>query len=217
MSQPHATYLISLCAGIFDIRRSRWKAVPLLYVVPKGRAHQINESFGETPTMLDFYSRITGVPYPWPKYAQTASFEFGDGMENVSATTFSEQLLADPREGRGSMTGAVAHELAHQWFGDLVTCKDWSDFWLNEGFANFFRSLYMEFSRGKQVYDQEIADAVRQYLSESRRYKRPIVTHFYSKNLDVYDQHSYKKGALVLHMLRRRLGDETFLPVSAVI
>jgi aminopeptidase N len=131
-------------------------------------------------------------------------------MENVSATTLPEGALTDPRAGEHAMDGLNAHELAHQWFGDLVTCKDWGHVWLNESFATFFEALYMEHSRGEAAYAQEIEGDMQGYFGESRRYKRPIATNLYSNAEAMFDGHTYPKGASILHTLRRMLGDQLF-------
>jgi aminopeptidase N len=131
-------------------------------------------------------------------------------MENVSATTLPEGALTDPREGFHTMAGLNAHELAHQWFGDLVTCKDWGHVWLNESFATFFEALYMEHSRGPVVYAREIDRDMQGYIGESRRYKRPIATNLYPNADAMFDSHTYPKGAAILHTLRRMLGDKPF-------
>jgi aminopeptidase N len=210
MNQPHATYLLAVYGGPFDVKEAKWEGVPLLYVVPKGRASQIDDSFGDTPKMLSFFSKVTGVKYPWPKYAQCALYDFGGGMENVSATILPEADLTDKRAGYRNMASLNAHELAHQWFGDLVTCKDWGSIWLNESFATFFQALYFEHDQGKNGYDREIESNMQQYFQEARRYKRPLATNFYANPDAMFDSHTYPKGGVVLHTLRRQLGDEAF-------
>jgi aminopeptidase N len=220
MDQPHSTYLLSLAGGEMDVAEDKWNDVPLIYAVPRGASSLIPTSFGDTKDMLTFFSDRLGVKYPWPKYAQTAVFDFGGGMENVSATTLVQEGLAGPRDEPGSMDSLNSHELAHQWFGDLVTCKDWSHIWLNEGFATFFQQLYTEHARGKDAYDEDREGARGSYLSEtegfhfgnfhSSGYKRPIVTEKYANEGAMFDRHTYEKGGLVLHMLRRQLGDDKF-------
>ena len=207
MNQPHATYLLSLVGGPFDVKKSNWEDVPLWYVVPKGKGDWIEPSFSDTPDMLAFFSRITGVRYPWPKYAQNAMFDFGGGMENVSSTTLGEGALTDGKDGWRNMASLNAHELAHQWFGDLVTCKDWGTVWLNESFATFFQALYFEHSRGRNAYEREIEGDIQGYLGEARSYRRPIATVLYSDPDAMFDAHTYPKGAAVMHTLRRLLGD----------
>lgn len=211
MDQPHATYLLSLAAGPLEVKTDDWQGVTLMYVVPKGKANMIEETFGETPELLSFYSNILGVKYPWPKYAQSAMYDFGGGLENVSATIFGDGLLADKRRGFRTASGVVAHELAHQWFGDLVTYKHWGELWLGEGFAIFFgQLLYAEHWRGKNEYDHSVENFMQGYFNESRRYKHPISTSLYENLGAMFDGHSYGKGGVVLHTLRRTLGDKTF-------
>src|SRR5579872_2400921 len=210
MPQPHSTYLLSLAGGEMEVVHDTWAGVDLFYAVPKGEGKYVPASFGDTKDMLQFFSDRLGVKYPWPKYAQTAMFDFGGGMENVSATTLGEGSLVEPRSGVWPMASLTSHELSHQWFGDLVTCKDWGEIWLNEGFATFFEQVYIEHSRGKDAYDGEREGALQSYLRESRRYKRPIVTKYYPSPDAMFDSHTYPKGGLVLHMLRRELGDAEF-------
>ena len=210
MTLPHATYLLSVVGGPFDIKTDNWEGVKLMYVVPKGEGYLIDGSFGDTKDMLSFYSKITGVKYAWPKYAQDAMFDFGGGMENVSATTLQESALTEAREGYWNMASLNSHELGHQWFGDFVTCKDWGQIWLNESFATFMQMMYFEHSRGKNGYDEEVENNTNAYLGESRRYKRPIVTRMYASADNMFDSHTYPKGGVVLHTLRRQLGDDAF-------
>ncbi len=210
MTQPHAMYLLTLCGGPLDIKKDRWEGVDLWYVVPKGQGDLIEPSFGDTKDMLSFFSQKLGVKYAWPKYAQNAMFDFGGGMENVSATTLGSNSLTETRDGFRTMASLNSHELGHQWFGDLVTCKDWSDTWLNESFATFMQLIYFEHSRGADAYAWEVDDATRSYLSEARRYQRPISTKLYSSGDAMFDSHTYPKGGVVLHTLRRSLGDSLF-------
>lgn len=211
MKQPHAPYLLSLAGGELEMKRAKWRDVPLYYVVPKGKAELIDSSFDDTPDMLEFFSTKLGVKYPWPKYAQNAMWDFGGGMENVSATTLGAGSLTDRRSGFYNMSGLNSHELAHQWFGDLVTCKHWGDVWLNESFATFMETYYHEHSKGVEQYQLEVNGNTNSYLNEARRYKRPISTHYYPAPDRMFDSHTYPKGGVILHSLRRQLGDEGFL------
>jgi aminopeptidase N len=102
----------------------------------------------------------------------------------------------------------VAHELAHQWFGDLLTCREWSDGWLNEGFATYFEAIWKQYIDGEDEFRYALHEKAQLYLAEDRgRYRRPIVTRTYNEPIDIFDMHLYPKGALVLHMLRYQLGD----------
>ncbi len=210
MDRPHASYLLSLAGGEVDVAMDTWRGVKLYYVAPKGEGPLLPSTYGNTKDMLAFFSQRFGVRYPWPKYAQTATFDFGGGMENVTATTMGEDTLVDKRDGYWPASSINSHELAHQWFGDLVTCKDWSHVWLNEGFATYCEQLYMGHLLGDDEFDRERAGALSGYVYEARRYKRPIVCRTYSNPDALFDSHAYPKSGLVLHMLRRMLGDVGF-------
>lgn len=210
MTQPHATYLLSLYGGPFAIKKDTWNGVDLWYVVPKSDAAVIDDSFGNTKDMMAFFSGVLGVKYPWNKYAQSAMYDFGGGMENVTSTILGQGSLTEKRDGYFTMDSLNSHEMAHQWFGDLVTCKDWGDTWLNESFATYMQFAYFEHSRGANGYAHEIDDAMSEYFQEARRYKRPISTKMYPNADAMFDSHSYPKGGVVLHTLRRFLGDEAF-------
>lgn len=210
INQPHATYLTSMVAGPFDIKKDKWRGIDLWYVVPKGRGNLIDYSFENTKDMLSFYSDRLAFKYPWPKYAQDCVFDFPGGQENVSATTLGAMLMADKREAVHGMDSLNSHEMGHQWFGDTVTCKDWGQIWLNESFATFMQMIYFEHSRGIAAYQREIEHNSQGYFEESRRYKRPLVTNLYSDPGVMFDQHSYPKGGVLIHSLRRQLGDQPF-------
>ncbi len=211
MTQPHSTYLLSLVAGELDIRKDVWEGVPLYYVVPKGKGELAKATFGNTPDMLSFFSKTLGVKYAWPKYAQCAVFDFPGGMENVSATTLGAYAITDGRVGLWPSSSLTSHELAHQWFGDLVTCKDWGDIWLNESFATFFEMLYEEHLRGKESYDGEVEGNTNSYKNSARRIIHPLSTTLYPSNDAMFESgHTYAKGGVILHMLRRQLGDADF-------
>jgi len=160
---------------------------------------------------MEFYSRVTGRSYPYPKYAQTtvADYMWG-GMENISATTQTLRTLHDARADLDfNSEGLVAHELAHQWFGDLATCEDWSNVWLNEGFADYFTALYKGDAHGADELALEIDDLRSGYFrDDAERYRRPIVTNRYVDPIDMFDSHTYNKGALVLHMVHFLTGEE---------
>jgi aminopeptidase N len=213
MKQPHSTYLLSLAGGEMDVQKSQWAGVPLYYAVPQGMGSLIPATFGHTPDMLGFFSKRFGYKYPWPKYAQTCAFDFPGGMENVSATTLGvpDRVLIDERSNHRGADSLISHELGHQWFGDLVTCSDWGDVWLNEGFATFCEMLYTEHLEGKDAYEQDRMGALGGYLFEIRRYKRPLSTNLYTTGDVMFGSgQTYSRGGLTLHMLRRELGDRVF-------
>jgi len=208
---PHAAYLLSLVAGRFAEVRDTFDGIPVQYFVQPGREEDARRTLGKTPAMLAFFSEVTGLRYPYAKYAQTCvvDFIFG-GMENISATTLTDTVLHDDRAHLDfDADGLVAHELAHQWFGDLVTCRDWSHAWLNEGFATYFEALFREHDRGLDEFRYELFRNTGEYLEEDgRHYRRPLVTNVYHDPMDVFDRHLYEKGSLVLHMIRHVLGDD---------
>jgi len=210
MEQPHVTYLVSVVVGdLVEIEESA-NGVPVEYWVPPGREEEARRSFGKTPEMLEFFAAAIDEPYPWAKYAQTAAVDFiWGGMENVSATTQTLSTLHDERaEPESSSDGLVAHELAHQWFGDLLTTRSWADAWLNEAFATYFTGLWFEHAEGDDAFAWERWEWRESYLREDREdYRRPIVTHRYPAPMEMFDRHLYEKGALVLHMVRGLTGE----------
>ncbi|MGO9838115.1 MAG: M1 family aminopeptidase [Polyangiaceae bacterium] len=217
MTEPHSSYLLTLVAGEFaeiaDTVDLGGRQVPISYLVPKGREDDARRTFGRTPEMIRHFSDVTGVPYPWNKYAQivVSDFIFG-GMENTTATTLYEHVLLDERAAKDvGSDDLIAHELAHQWFGDYVTCRVWYEAWLNEGFATFFEHVWREKHLGRDEYDYALKADLASYASEAHgRYRRAIVCQDYDAPLDLFDRHLYEKGGLVLHALRAELGDALF-------
>ena len=220
---PHSAYLITLAAGAFDevthVARNPAArngadagSVPVQFYGAKGSAADLERAFGRTPQMIEFFSSKIGVPYAWAKYATVAiaDFIFG-GMENTSATTMTDTLLHDARAHEDFVETAdsiTAHELAHQWFGDLLTCREWSHGWLNESFATYFDALFVEHHRGHDAFRYDLMQKGAQYLDEdTRAYRRPLVANVYREPIDIFDRHLYERGAVVLDMLRNELGD----------
>lgn len=211
MDVPHTTYLISVAISEYTRVADEWRGIPVEYYVPPADADKARRSFGDTPRMMEFYSRVTGRPYPYPKYAQSVVVDYmWGGMENISATTQTSRTLHDARAALDfNSEDLVAHELAHQWFGDLATCEDWSNVWLNEGFADYFTALYKGDAHGPDELALEIDDLRSDYLrDDAERYRRPIVTNRYADPIDMFDSHTYQKGALVLHMVHFLTGEE---------
>jgi len=212
--EPHPSYLITLAAGTFvTLDDTRGGAVPIRYLVDPGREEDALRTLGRTPEMLARFEQLTGVRYPWAKYDQVCVHDFNaGGMENTSATTLTERCLLDARAALDvSADELVAHELAHQWFGDLVTCRDWSHAWLNEGFATLFEHLDLEAKQGADAYAWSLREHAEVYFAEdAERYRRALVTNVWAAPFDVFDRHLYEKGGWVLHMLRRELGDAAF-------
>ncbi|MCC6644825.1 MAG: M1 family metallopeptidase, partial [Polyangiaceae bacterium] len=214
MRDPVPAYLVSIVVGDFEILEDGVvDGAPITYWVPRGRAEAARRSLGRTPEMVRRFGELLGVPYPFEKYAQIVvdGFSFG-GMENTTATTLYEHALLDERAALDVTTDdLVAHELAHHWFGDLVTCRDFSHGWLNEGFATFFEHLDREAHLGDADYLHGLKVDQAAYLAEAKgRYERAIVSNTYDAPIDLFDRHLYEKGGLVLHLLRRKLGDGAF-------
>ena len=206
---PHSTYLVTMVAGPFSEIKQPHDRVPLWYYTLPGREEDGERAFGNTPRMIDVFERTIGVPYPYERYSQiaVADFTFG-GMENTSATTQTDRVLHDERAHLDYSADYLAsHELAHQWFGDLVTCRDWAHAWLNEGFATYCEAVWLEADKGWDEYLYDVYGVVQRYLEEdAERYRRPIVCNLFRDPIELFDRHLYEKGAAVLHMLRGQLG-----------
>jgi aminopeptidase N len=206
---PHATYLVSMVAGTFSELVQPHARIPVAAYVAPGREADGERAFGNTPRMLDVFERTIGVPYPYARYSQIAVAEFiVGGMENTTATTQTDRVLHDERAHLDySADPLVSHELAHQWFGDLITCRDWSQAWLNEGFATYFEAVWLEADKGWDEYLYDMQTVVGRYLEEdAERYRRPIVCNVYRDPIELFDRHLYEKGGAVLHQLRGELG-----------
>ena len=210
---PHSCYLVTLAIGDFTAIETRWRDVPVIYYVERGKEAAAERTLARTPEMLELFSKRFGVAYPYPRYAQVfvADFIFG-GMENTSATTLTDTVLIDERASIDyDIDALVAHELAHQWFGDLVTCRDWGEGWLNEGFATYSEYIWREHHEGRDAADLELEEWADSYFGEDAgRYRRTIATKLYDEPIDIFDHHLYEKGGRVLHMLRDVLGDDAF-------
>ena len=213
---PHSTYLTTLVVGPFseiEQRASGERGVPVWYYVLSGREADGERAFGKTPEMIETFEERIGTAYPYARYSQIAvsDFIFG-GMENTSATTQTDRTLHDETAHLDfSSDPLVSHELAHQWFGDLLTCRDWSHAWLNEGFATYFESVWHEANLGYDEYLFDVFACVAHYIEEdSHRYRRPIVCNRFRDPIELFDRHLYQKGGAVLHMLRGELGDARF-------
>ncbi len=211
---PHSPYLVTLVCGEFaEVReRAPRTGIDVFYYGPQGREADIKRSLAPTPDLIDHFSAKIGVPYPFRRYSQifVSDFIFG-GMENTTATTLTGEVILDPRAALDhDIDYLVAHELAHQWWGDLLTCRDWPEAWLNEGFATYFEYVWREHSRGRDEADLDLLGDLDTYLDEASDYQRPIVCRQFEEPIDLFDRHLYEKGGRVLHMLRHELGDAGF-------
>ena len=208
---PHANYLITLVAGYFKTLEGRHKDVPLAFLTLPSESAEATNSFRETEAIMDFYENEIGVPFPWAKYDQTCVNDFvAGGMENTSATTLNDRTLftTDTENVRDSQ-GLVAHEMAHQWFGDLVTCKDWSHIWLNEGFATYYQVLYHGYKNGRDYLLYDLYGNARGVTSAPND-TNSIVRRNYHDPFEMFNYLAYPKGSWVLHMLRSQLGADLY-------
>jgi aminopeptidase N len=212
-SEPSSTYLFTVVAGEFTEVKDSWRNMPVTYYAPKGRGDRLAINYGRTPAMIEFFSKTLGVDYPWEKYAQSMVDDFvAGGMENSSATTNTASSLRNPKlvpEYPTNEDPLISHELGHQWFGDLVTTKDWGDIWLNEGFATFMEYMWMEAHFGKDQADYDRWQTGREWFQMHNLYAKPIVRHDFDDSSE-FDGNSYAKGGFVLYMLRHELGKDAF-------
>jgi aminopeptidase N len=208
--KPHVNYLIALVAGNLGKIESKYRNIPIAFYTPVSQIKYAENSFKDTADMLEFYEKEIGVPYPWDKYYQAACEDFGGGMENTSLTILTTgTLFSDETENIRSSQGLVAHEMVHQWFGDYVTCKDWSHLWLNEGFAVYYEKLYDGHKNGRDSMLYNLYRISRGVLRD-RPVHKPIVNRSYNDAWEQFDYRAYQKGGWVLHMLRNELGEEMF-------
>jgi aminopeptidase N len=212
-SVPSSTYLITVVAGEFEEVKDTWRGIPVTYYAPKGRGDRLATNYARTPAMLELFSKKFGVDYPWEKYAQVMVDDFvAGGMENSSATTNTSNSLVHPKLAPEYLTGEddlISHELGHQWFGDLVTCKDWGDIWLNEGFATFLEAVWSEAHYGKDQADYERWNNTREWFESGNLWNKPLVRHDFDDSSE-FDGNAYGKGGWVLYMLRHQLGEDAF-------
>jgi aminopeptidase N len=209
--KPHVNYLIALAAGRFQKIETRQGKVPLAFYTPASSIDLAATSFAGTADMLTFYEKEIGVPYPWDKYDQVVVRDFvAGGMENTTLTILTDNTLFTPEtENIHSSQSLVAHEFVHQWFGDYVTCKDWSHVWLNEGFATYYENLYDGHRNGRDSLLYGLYRSA-QWLVRDRADEKPIVCRHYRDADEQFDYRTYSKGAWVLHMLRTDLGEDLF-------
>lgn len=212
MDLPHAPYLAAVVVGDYVEIKDNWEGMQVNYYVEGEFELGAKKVFQNTPEMIGFFSELLGVRYPWQKYDQVVVRDFVSGaMENTTVTVFMEELNLNEREAIDSeWDGIIAHELFHQWFGNLVTNESWSNLTLNEAFANYSEYLWYEYKEGKDEADLHHVSEMEQYLAESKEKQVDLIRFYYENGEDMFDSHSYAKGGRILHMLRRHLGDEAF-------
>lgn len=209
--KPHANYLIALVAGELSKVEDKLRDIPLEFWTTHGELPQAANSFRTTKHAMEFFERELGVAYPWAKYAQVVvqDFHWG-GMENTSLTTLTERtLFSKETENLFDSQSLVAHELAHQWFGDLVTCRDWSHIWLNEGFATYYDWLWQGSYDGQDQTRFALYNAAKGIFNNTNE-TRGIVWRKFNDPGEMFNYLAYPKGAWVLHMLRSQLGPDLY-------
>ncbi|TMI61241.1 MAG: M1 family peptidase [Bacteroidetes bacterium] len=212
MDLPHAPYLFFLGVGEYAVIKDKWRGKEVNYYVEPEYASVAKKIFGNTPEMIEYFSKITGVPFPWIKYSQITGRDYVAGaMENTTATIHQESAQQDAREliDGNNWEGTIAHELFHQWFGDYVTTEQWTNLTLNESFADYSQTLWDEYKYGKDAGDAENLQGMQGYL-QSGSEKKDLVRFYYSDKEDMFDAVSYQKGGRILHMLRNFVGDSAF-------
>ncbi len=212
LDQPHAPYLFMMAVGEYAVVKDEWGDVPVEYYVEPDYEPYAKDIFGHTPEMMQFFSDKLNMRYPWPKYAQVVVRDYVSGaMENTTASVFMEALQVDDRELLDyHWDGIIAHELFHQWFGDLVTCESWSNLPLNESFASYAEYLWNEYKYGRDEASYSLWEQSQNYFEESQSKQVDLIRFHYDDKEDMFDRHSYDKGSCVLHMLRNIVGDEAF-------
>jgi len=208
---PHSTYLIFLAAAPYVVVHDAYGTLPVNYWVFPQDEKKAVPTYGKTPKMIEYFNRTFGYDYPWQKYDQI-SVPSGGGAESTSATAMTQRIMVDEKnEPEFSAIGIVSHELAHQWWGDLITLRSWAHTWLNESFGTYSDYLYFDYEKGGDEGALNLQGKLTSYLREAKtRYVRPIVSDRYDQPGDMFDSHTYPKGALVLHMLRSLIGDAAF-------
>jgi aminopeptidase N len=210
---PMVSYLFVVTAGNYSIHKERWNEIPVEYYGYPEEMRNLVTSLQKTPNYLTTISSLTGFRYPYEKYSQIVVPKYmWSGMEHTTATTLMDRTVHPPEvDAEFSSEPLVAHEMAHQWFGDLMTCRNWNHLWLNEGFATYFEALVAERHKGRAELYKSLAEGADWYFSEEEQDLHPVVFPYYRNSLDdFFDSRAYAKGAWFLHMLRNLVGDEAF-------
>ena len=214
MTSPHAPYLFMLAVGKFEVVHDTWNGLPVDYYMEPEYSAYAKQIFGDTPKMLSFFTEKLGYKYPWPGYAQIVVKDyFSGGMENTTATLFGDLLRRNPRAllGDEDAKWVIPHELFHQWFGDLVTCEEWSQLALNESFANFGEVLWGEYAYSKDEAHHHSYESMLKYFQQHKEGNdHPLIYKTYKDETELFDAVTYEKGGNILSMLRDLVGEDKF-------
>jgi aminopeptidase N len=213
MPLPHSVYLTSFIIGKYIKFNDFYKNIPLTVYLYPGRENLYPQAFSNTKEMLRVYEELTGIAYPFNKYDQTivGQFKLG-GMENITATTLSDRDIFYSDRNRLLVEDIISHEISHSWFGNLVTCRNWAELWLNEGFATFMEAAFREKMYGRDDYLQKIREDRDVYFAEESQMtrKHALYNRFARPDDSIFDAVTYQKGSAVIHTLREAVGDEIF-------
>ncbi|WP_160135897.1 M1 family metallopeptidase [Chryseobacterium sp. c4a] len=213
MDKRHAVYLFFMGVGEYSVVKDKWRNIPIDYYVEKEYEPFARQIYGNTPEMMDFFSKKLNYDYPWPKYSQITGRDYPSvAMENTTATLHNMGVMQKPGQliDENKWEEYIAHELFHHWFGDLITAESWSNLTLNESFANYSQYLWNEYKYGKDQADYHLMSNVNKYFNSPSDFKKDLVRFGYDSPEDVFDVVSYEKGGGILHMLRNYLGDDAF-------
>jgi len=213
MDKRHSTYLFFMGVGEYAVVKDKWKNIPVDYYIEKEYEPYAKQIYGNTPEMIDFFSKRLNYDYPWAKYAQISGRNYVSGaMENTTATLHGSDILQKPGQliDENTWEDTIAHELFHHWFGDLVTAESWSNLTVNESFANYSEYLWNEYKYGKDQADYHLMTDVNQYIHNPKDFNKNLVRFNYESREDVFDLVTYQKGGGILNMLRNYLGDDAF-------
>ncbi|HCM34573.1 M1 family metallopeptidase [Chryseobacterium sp.] len=213
MDKRHSTYLFFMGVGEYAIVKDKWRNIPVDYYIEKEYEPYAKQIYGNTPEMIEFFSKKLNYDYPWAKYAQISGRNYVSGaMENTTATLHGSDILQKPGQliDENTWEDTIAHELFHHWFGDLVTAESWSNLTVNESFANYSEYLWNEYKYGKDQADYHLMTDVNRYIHNPSDFKKNLVRFNYESREDVFDLVTYQKGGGILNMLRSYLGDDAF-------
>lgn len=212
MNQSHSVYLSMLAVGDFAITKDSWRGKEVNYYTEHKYVESAKKIFGNTPKMLEFFSELLDYPYPWEKYDQIVVRNFVSGaMENTTASVFYDRLNMTIGEHEDNdQDDIIAHELIHHWFGNLVTCESWANLPLNESFATYGEYLWRAHNKGIDDAEYHLMQNATQYFRYAKQRDEKVIRFDYAEKGQMFDPISYQKGALILHTLRKEIGDEAF-------
>jgi len=211
-AKPQPTYLYAFAAGHYSVLEDEHGDLPLHYWVYPGDEAVGRQAFKRTPEIIAFYEDMYGTDFPWVKYDQIIVPGMAGGAESTSATLLSRSVIQHERDGnKGASDWLLAHEIAHQWWGDMIGYRDWTHAWMAESFASDGEYLFILDDGGADAGALYLLDYKNSYLKEAHeKFIRPIVTNKWDKPNDMFDRHGYEKGAVVLDMFRDLVGTDTY-------